>query len=144
VREEKPYIDQRRRREFSSLAKETRLGEFFSLLVFWVHNGMICSVNCMNIMCFCMNYCVSGKIPETAWRAMHNYHATPLVLVFLGSYERNRLAVHSRPPGGAWHFYPILGFWMKSLAVPIKIGKFGEFDTACPIGVAILRRKFME
>ena len=43
MREEKPFFYQRRRQELSSLAKETRLGELYSLIVvtsilywFWV------------------------------------------------------------------------------------------------------------
>jgi len=39
----------------------------------------------MNILCFCLNCCVSGDILETAWQAMHSHQETHLVLVFLYS-----------------------------------------------------------
>jgi len=33
---------------------------------------MMCSMKCMIIICLCLNCDVSGKFPETAWRAMHS------------------------------------------------------------------------
>jgi len=42
------------------------------------------------VVCVWLNLCVSGKFPETAWRAVHK-----------GSWKRNRLAAHSRPPSDA-------------------------------------------
>jgi len=36
---------------------------------------------------------------ETAWRAMNYRQATHTFVCVLGSWRRNRLAAHSRPPG---------------------------------------------
>jgi len=48
-------------------------------------NRMLYIVKYMNVLCFCLNCCVFGKFPETAWRAMHSRQAAHHVLVLLGS-----------------------------------------------------------
>jgi len=48
-----------------------------------------------------LEYCVSGKFPETAWRVMNYRQATHLFCTILGFWKGNRLAAHSRPPGDA-------------------------------------------
>jgi len=51
--------------------------------------------------------------------------------VFLGSWKRNRLAAHSRPPGNASLLAIFLGLLMKRLAglvePPGGAGQFGSF-----------------
>jgi len=41
------------------------------------------------------------NFPETAWRAMNYRQVTHTLACVLGSWKRNRLAAHSRPPGDA-------------------------------------------
>jgi len=46
----------------------------------------------LDLLINCIEICVSGIFPETAWRAAHSRQAAHVSLVFLGSLEE--------PPGG--------------------------------------------
>jgi len=58
----------------------------------------------MNAFYFWLNFCASGKFPETAWRADHSRQAAHAIGLFFGFLKRNCLAAHSQPPGEAWCF----------------------------------------
>ena len=68
--------------------------------------GWLCTVNSLN-------FCVSGIFPETAWRVTNHRQATHAFLCVLGSWKRNRLAAHSRPPGDARRLNQLLGWLVK-------------------------------
>jgi len=44
----------------------------------------------------------SGNFPETAWRAVHSRQAAHAENAYSGFLGRNRLAVHTRLPGGTY------------------------------------------
>jgi len=45
-----------------------------------------------------LKFCVSRIFSETAWRVINHRQATHLFWLVLGSWRRNRLVAHSRPP----------------------------------------------
>jgi len=65
---------------------------------------MLYIVKNMNVICFCLNFWISGNFPETAWRARHSRHAAHHVLVLMSSWGRNRLVAHSRSLGDTYWF----------------------------------------
>jgi len=62
----------------------------------------------------------SGNFPETAWRAVHSRQAAHAENAYSGFLGRNRLAVHTRPPGDTCDFTNFWNFSMNCLAVMIN------------------------
>jgi len=82
-------------------AKESRLGEFYTIFLCLSMNHMNDGMNYMHVLALIVFFHNFGKSPGTAWRAAHSRQATHALLYGLGFLERNRLAAHSRPPGDA-------------------------------------------
>jgi len=81
--------------------RDSRLGELLYVRIFISAFELIDICIIVIIVRFWLNLCVSGKFPETAWRAIHSRQAVHVIICDLGSWTRNRLAARSRPPGAA-------------------------------------------
>jgi len=70
------------------------------------------------------------KFPETAWLTAHCRQAAHAFVRVLGSWKRNRLVAHSRPPSDAWRVTQFWVCWMKRLAVLVEpLGGTGQIDS---------------
>jgi len=82
-----------------------------------------------NMYVYGHNYCIEKsdfleifqKPPDglfiAAWRAVHSRHATYICLPISRFLKRNRLAVHSHPPGDACWKTQFFEFWLSCPAV---------------------------
>ena len=77
-------------------AKEFRLGEFYHVSVIILINCMRCDLNMHEFFLLYVEFCVSGKFLETAWRAIYSRQATQASLVYFWV-----------PWGIAWRWIPI-------------------------------------
>jgi len=52
--------------------RNSRLEEFYHVSVILLVNYMMCDLNMHDFSLLYDEFCVSGKFPETAWRAIHS------------------------------------------------------------------------
>jgi len=86
--------------------KETRLWELYALKLMFkceMHD-IYCEMH--EYFPFCLNFCVSGKFPLTAY-CQATYHG----YANFGFLKRNHLAIESWPPGDT-RLQPISGFFL--------------------------------